>query len=97
MSIESTAVSLIGDREDNQDRVAVAETDGITLLIAIDGMGGHANGERAAELAVDTIMRAFNDEPHPVFDPFGFLHLAIGKAHAAVVELVALDDAEINW
>ena len=89
MSIEITAVSLIGDREDNQDRVAVAETDGITLLIAIDGMGGHANGERAAELAVDTIMRAFNDEPHPVFDPFGFLHLAIGKAHAAVVELGA--------
>ncbi|NND53749.1 MAG: serine/threonine-protein phosphatase [Gammaproteobacteria bacterium] len=89
MSTESTAVSLIGDREDNQDRVAVAEADGVTLLIAVDGMGGHANGERAAELAVDSIMRAFDAEPHPVFDPFGFLHLAIGKAHAAVVELGA--------
>jgi len=89
MSIESTAVSLLGDREENQDRVAVILAEEVVLLIAIDGMGGHANGERAAELAVDTICEAFNAESHPVFDPFGFLHLAIGEAHAAVVALGA--------
>lgn len=87
MNTESTAVSLIGDREENQDRVTVIEAKGATLLIAIDGMGGHANGERAAELAVEAISKAFAAEPHPVFDVFGFLHLAIGLAHAAVVEL----------
>lgn len=94
MSTESTAVSLVGDREENQDRVAVIEKDGTTLLIAIDGMGGHANGERAAELAVETISKAFDAEPHPVFDPFGFMHLAIGAAHASVVELGA--DASVE-
>jgi len=87
MTLQVAAVSLLGDRQENQDRVSVIDGDGATLLIAIDGMGGHADGERAAELAVDTIAASFRDEPQPVFDVFGFLHLAIGRAHAAVVEL----------
>ena len=89
MPNKSAAVSLLGNREENQDRVKVVETDNATLLIAIDGMGGHANGARAAELSVETIEKAFLAQTHPVFDPDGFLHLAIGQAHAAVVELGA--------
>lgn len=89
MTTSFAAVSLLGDRQENQDRVTVVDGDGAILLIAIDGMGGHADGERAAELAVETIVATFRDEPHPVFDAFGFLHLAIGRAHAAVVELGA--------
>ena len=87
MVLETAAISLIGDREENQDRVTVLEAGGVTLLLAIDGMGGHANGARAAELAATTIERAFREAPHPVFDVEGFLHLAIGRAHAAVVAL----------
>lgn len=94
MASESAVVSLVGDRQENQDRVEVAETDGSVLLVAVDGMGGHADGERAAELAVETIVKAFQAETHPVFDPFGFLHLAIGMAHAAVVQLGAEVDLE---
>ncbi len=89
MISESTAVSLLGDRQENQDRVQVVEADGAALLIAIDGMGGHADGERAAELAVEAIAKAFKAQKHPVFDPFGFLHRAVGLAHAAVVQLGA--------
>ncbi|MEE4184592.1 MAG: protein phosphatase 2C domain-containing protein [Gammaproteobacteria bacterium] len=89
MVLETAAVSLIGNRRENQDRVSILEADGVTLLLAIDGMGGHANGARAAELAAATIERAFREEPHPVFDVEGFLHLAIGRAHAAVVALGA--------
>ncbi len=89
MSAESRAVSLLGDRQENQDRVRVVEKDGTLLLIAIDGMGGHADGERAAELAADIVETAFEAEPQPVLDPFGFLHLAMAKAHTAVVELGA--------
>ncbi len=94
MVIESTAVSLLGDRQENQDRVQVATAEGAVLLIAIDGMGGHADGERAAELAVDAIVKMFTAETSPVFDTFGFLHLAIGMAHAAVVQLGADVDIE---
>jgi len=94
MISESTAVSLLGDRQENQDRVVAVEADGAALLIAIDGMGGHADGERAAELAVETITKAFKAQTHPVFDPFGFLHRAVGLAHAAVVQLGADVDIE---
>lgn len=87
MTDQSAEISLLGDREENQDRVKVVTADGVTLLIAIDGMGGHANGARAAALAVETIEKAFLEQVHPIFDPQGFLHLVIGFAHAAVVEL----------
>ena len=87
MPNQNAQVSLLGDREENQDRVKVVETDGATLLIVIDGMGGHSDGAAAAELAITTIEKAFIAETHPVFDPQGFLHLAIGHAHAALVEL----------
>jgi serine/threonine protein phosphatase PrpC len=86
---EVAEISLLGNRQENQDRVKVVVADDTVLLIAIDGMGGHANGARAAELAVESIEHAFLRETHPLFDPQGFLHRAIGRAHAAVVELGA--------
>ncbi|MGO9930565.1 MAG: PP2C family protein-serine/threonine phosphatase [Steroidobacteraceae bacterium] len=89
MQIETADVSLIGHREENQDRVAVAAADQAVLLVVIDGMGGHAEGARAAETALATMLEAFWQTPHPVFDPLGFLHLSLGKAHEEVVKLGA--------
>ena len=40
MRVECAELSLIGDREENQDRVAVAKGAHSALLVAIDGMGG---------------------------------------------------------
>ncbi len=87
MEIEFAEVSLTGDRDDNQDRVAVAAGDGATLLVVMDGMGGHAWGARAAETGCKVLLEQFRSQPKPVFDPLGFLHLALGRAHAAVVAL----------
>ena len=52
LQIETADVSLIGHREENQDRVAIAADDNAVLLAVIDGMGGHAEGARAAETAL---------------------------------------------
>jgi serine/threonine protein phosphatase PrpC len=87
MGSVSAHVSLLGDRKENQDRVSTIESDGATLLIVVDGMGGHEGGAHAAELAVASIEKAFRARSHPIFDPQGFLHLALGQAHAAVVAL----------
>lgn len=87
MAIEFAEVSLTGDREDNQDRAAVASGEGASLLIVMDGMGGHAYGARAAETGCKVLLELFSAEAKPLFDPLGFLHLALGRAHAAIVNI----------
>jgi serine/threonine protein phosphatase PrpC len=87
LQIEHADLSLLGNREENQDRVAVAVGEGSAFLAVVDGMGGHADGARAAESAIRTMVGAFWDASQPLFDPEGFLHLTIGRAHDAVVRL----------
>ena len=87
MQVEYADLSLIGDREENQDRVTVVAQGPSVLLIAVDGMGGHSDGARAAQVAVETVREFFGRQSHPIFDPVGFLHHAIGRAHANLVTL----------
>jgi serine/threonine protein phosphatase PrpC len=87
VQVECAELSLIGDREENQDRVAVARGTNAVLLAAIDGMGGHSDGAKAAAMATETITEAFRRTAQPVFDPQGFLHLTIGRAHSNLVQL----------
>jgi serine/threonine protein phosphatase PrpC len=87
VAIEFAEFSLTGDRDDNQDRAAVASGDGASLLVVMDGMGGHAYGARAAETGCKVLLELFRAETKPLFDPLGFLHLALGRAHAAVVNI----------
>ena len=87
MQIEHADLSLLGNREENQDRVAIAIGDGAAFLAVVDGMGGHADGARAAEVAMRAMVGEFWEASRPLFDPEGFLHLTIGRAHDAVVDL----------
>ena len=87
MRVEHAELHLIGARETNQDRVAIEINEACTLMVACDGMGGHAEGERAAETAVQVLTRRFGTQPHPLLDPLGFLHLVIGAAHQQIVRL----------
>ena len=87
MNVESAQISLLGDRKENQDRVTVIADETTLLLAAVDGMGGHADGARAAEVTLEVLEEAFFNVPRPVFDPQGFLTLALAQAHDAVVAL----------
>ena len=89
LRVDYADISLLGGREENQDRVAVAVTDQAALLVVVDGMGGHANGAKAAEVTQQVVMEAFAQTAHPLFDPLGFLHLTLGRAHEEVVKLGA--------
>lgn len=96
LRVESAEISLLGERDSNQDRISVAIADDAALLDACDGMGGHAEGERAAEVAQRTLLDRFWHTPQPLLDPLGFLHLGLGAAHEALVALGATLPLELR-
>ncbi len=87
MSVETASLSLIGHRDENQDRVGVVSSGSSTFAIVIDGMGGHNEGARAAEMAKTVILDLFEASEKPIYHPREFLIQCIEQAHAALVEL----------
>lgn len=76
----------IGKRTYQQDRVAHWHSRDSLFLVVADGMGGHAHGDVAAQITVDCLGSAFDNEATPkIADPEMFLFRAIGRAHAMVV------------
>jgi serine/threonine protein phosphatase PrpC len=94
MQIEYAKVSAIGDRQDNQDRAAVIVAEDAALMMVFDGMGGHSDGAQAAETGLKVVQDLFMSAKLPIFDPQGFLYMALSKAHDTVVAIgrdVAVD------
>ena len=78
--------SHIGGRKSNQDRLAYSYSKDVLLLVIADGMGGHARGEIAAEVAVNTMTQRFQQEARTTLRrPREFLESAIHSAHRAIV------------
>lgn len=82
--------SRIGGREVNQDRVAwLAAGDALVMVVA-DGMGGHLQGEVAAQLAVDVVIDRFRRASGArIHDPAAFLTEALTDAHRTIVRYAA--------
>ena len=52
-------------RYSNEDQALIlTNPHGDLLMLVADGMGGHAQGDLAARLAIDTIARAFRNRPY---------------------------------
>jgi serine/threonine protein phosphatase PrpC len=79
--------SHIGGRKMNQDRLAYSYGRDVLLMVIADGMGGHARGEIAAEVATNTITNRFQQEAArgTLRKPKEFLESAIHSAHRAIV------------
>jgi serine/threonine protein phosphatase PrpC len=72
-----------GGRDYNQDRLGIWRTPECTLLVMADGMGGHANGDMAAQLVVEHLGAEFERAARPrLADPDRFLYRRISSAHA---------------
>lgn len=86
MRFERAKLTLPGHRPENQDKVEAVVKGASAMIVAVDGMGGHAEGAKASELTVKALKKCFDEAGQPVFDPQGFLTRALALAHERVVQ-----------
>lgn len=71
-----------GGRRVNQDRMGYLYTRDSLLLLVADGMGGHARGEVAAQITLQTMAAIYQRDAKPLLpDPARFLEDSVLAAH----------------
>ena len=79
-------ISRKGGREKNEDRMGYCYTRESGLFVLADGMGGHPQGEVAAQLALQAIAALFQKEARPlVKNVTEFLATALMAAHHQII------------
>ncbi len=79
-------ISRRGGREKNEDRMGYCYTRESGLFVLADGMGGHPEGEVAAQLALQTISALYQREARPLIaDTVEFLSTALTAAHHQII------------
>jgi serine/threonine protein phosphatase PrpC len=79
-------VSRRGGREKNEDRMGYGYTREAVLLVLADGMGGHPDGEVAAQIALQTVSALFQKRAKPRLpDVSEFLSEALLAAHHQIL------------
>jgi serine/threonine protein phosphatase PrpC len=79
-------VSRKGGREKNEDRMGYCYTRESGLFVLADGMGGHPEGEVAAQLALQTVSALYQKEARPIVDnPSDFLSASLMAAHHQII------------
>jgi PPM family protein phosphatase len=71
-----------GGRRVNQDRMGYLYTRDSLLMLVADGMGGHARGEVAAQLTLQTMAAIYQRDAKPLLpDPARYMEQSILAAH----------------
>lgn len=88
LSFNAYSATHIGlKRTENQDAFGEADTRYGYAFVVCDGMGGHAGGAEAAQIAVESITNYLQNELQD--SPIQALHEAIGSANRRILEKAA--------
>lgn len=85
-----TGKTDIGRRKRNEDSYLILQKDRFSIAAVSDGMGGHAAGETASRICVETLNDCFSAPPIPAESD---LIDAFYLANSAVWDAAAADDA----
>ena len=89
-------ISRRGGRQKNEDRMGYCYTREAGLFVLADGMGGHPEGEVAAQIALQTVSAMFQRQAKPVLkDVQEFLSSALLAAHHQILRY-ATDKAMLD-
>ena len=79
-------LSRRGGREKNEDRMGYSYTRDAVLFLLADGMGGHPEGEMAAQIALQTLSTLFQRDAKPSLPSVqGFLATGVMAAHHQIM------------
>ena len=79
-------ISRKGGREKNEDRMGYCYTNSAGIFLLADCMGGHPEGEVAAQLALQAISALFQQEAKPELpDVKAFINTAVMAAHRQIL------------
>ncbi|MDR2209607.1 MAG: protein phosphatase 2C domain-containing protein [Azoarcus sp.] len=87
VSVETSVARHIGDRKEQQDRVAVLthpSHPGALLITLADGMGGHSGGAMAAEQVILSAQQNFESFSPATEQPAHLLNEVVQGAHLAI-------------
>ncbi len=80
-------VSRKGGRQQNEDRMGYSYTRSSGILLLADGMGGHPEGEVAAQLTLQAMSALYQKQANPeIPDVIAFLNSAIMAAHRQIIK-----------
>jgi len=87
MRLDVASISQLGTRDNNEDRIFAAVTEGIALFAVADGLGGHGGGDVAAGIAIAQMENAFHSN---CGDLEACIEQSFQSAQAAILEYCQL-------